>query len=164
MPKVIGAQLSALRRVDMKIDHYIVYCLVFFRGGEKFEYVGLTGVLEKQSDRVALELRKKYHLHFGKAWVKGGVSLAMRVLVTGLKSMSAALKAEARETVRRLYAFGFAKASGSGINNHRFLSFFEGRSSNTFFFVSPCAYNSRYEEDPGVASDCPMRILWRFMN
>lgn len=92
----------------MFVQHFLVYVLLFHRNGQEFQYVGITGVLQGQTDRKAIEVRKSFHVESPKAWVRGAEhgGLSMRIVATGL-TLSAALLLEVRESVCRLYEVVF---------------------------------------------------------
>jgi hypothetical protein len=45
----------------LRVDHYLLYELTFKRDGRERLYVGITGVLEGQTDAAALLARRKNH-------------------------------------------------------------------------------------------------------
>jgi hypothetical protein len=92
----------------MPLHHYLVYRLHCVRDGIGLVYVGMTGVYAGQSDRAALEERRRWHSAEPVLWLKGADvnCQRMRVEVTNLSRRIDALAEEARVTAMQCKALG----------------------------------------------------------
>ncbi len=85
-----------------------MYLLHFLRDGFLLTYVGMTAVFVGQSDRAALEQRRRHHLDEPVSWLKGLVveSLFMRAVTTNILRRADAFAEEARVAALQCKALG----------------------------------------------------------
>ena len=55
----------------MRVDHVLLYLASCMHNAKLERYVGITGVLEDQSDDAAKLVRRSFHIKWQKAWLKG---------------------------------------------------------------------------------------------
>jgi hypothetical protein len=84
----------------MPLSHFLVYRLTFRRDDFDLTYFGATGVYLGQTDRAALEQRRRFHREEPVCWLKGfdEQSLRMHVVKTNIRRRADALAAEAQAT------------------------------------------------------------------
>ena len=81
-----------------KVHHHLVYALDVEKDGEAWMYIGVTGVLDGQTDRQAIEARKRYHISHPVHCLKGfdPKSASIRVMKSGLTELTAYLDEASR--------------------------------------------------------------------
>lgn len=98
----------------MPLHHYLVHKMHCIRDGIGLVYVGMTGVHAGQSDRAALEERRRWHSEEPVLWLEGADMSCqrLRVEVTNLSRRSDALAEEARVTAMQCKALGTRTVRG----------------------------------------------------
>jgi hypothetical protein len=88
---------------EIRVSHFLVYMLTCMVDGVRKTYIGMTGVLEGQSDDAALLVRRRFHVSCQKTWLQGmSVStLRLRRLLSNLSEADAQVE-EARHTAQLL--------------------------------------------------------------